>query len=117
MNNNDNCQCNNIHDSVIKYISDNMFEEEKYIQLASFFKLFGDGTRLKILHALEQNEMCGCDLAELLGITKSAVSHQLKALKLSNLVKSRRDGQSIYYSLSDNHIKQIFDVGVEHINE
>lgn len=112
-----NCNCNIIHEDILLDIKQTMFTDEKYTDIANFFKLFGDRTRLKILHALEQNEMCGCDIANLLGITKSAVSHQLKSLKLANLVKSRREGQTIYYSLSDNHIKQILDVGIEHIEE
>lgn len=117
MSKNNNCDCNVIHEEILKNITNQMFNDDKYVILSNFFKLFGDSTRLKILHALEQNEMCGCDLSNLLGITKSAVSHQLKALKLANLVKSRREGQTIYYSLSDDHIKQILDIGVEHIDE
>ena len=81
------------------------------------FKLFGDSTRIQILHALEQNEMCVCDLAVLLGMTKSAISHQLKALKLANLVKFRREAQIIYYSLADEHVKEMIDKGFEHIHE
>lgn len=117
MTKNNNCDCNIIHEDILENIEKEMFDAQKYTTLANFFKLFSDGTRLKILHALEKNEMCGCDLSDLLGVTKSAVSHQLKALKLANLVKSRRDGQTIYYSLSDDHIKQILDVGIEHIDE
>ena len=75
------------------------------------------GTRVQILHALELHEMCVCDLAALLGITKSAVSHQLKALKLANLVKFRREGQVVYYSLADDHVNAILDIGFEHIRE
>jgi DNA-binding transcriptional ArsR family regulator len=93
-----------------------MQNEEDYLDLASLFKMFGDGTRVKILHALEQNELCVCDLAALLGMTKSAISHQLKALRLSNLVKSRRDGQVVYYSLADDHVKYILDIGFDHIH-
>ena len=90
--------------------------EAEYQRLAALFKMFGDGTRVKILHALEQNEMCVCDLAALLGVTKSAVSHQLKALRLANLVKFRRDGQVVYYSLADDHVKYIVDIGFDHIH-
>ena len=93
-----------------------MREEEEYLNLATLFKMFGDGTRVKILHALEQNELCVCDLAALLGMTKSAISHQLKALRLSNLVKPRRDGQVVYYSLADDHVKYILDIGFDHIH-
>ena len=94
-----------------------MQPKEDYVQLASLFKLFGDSTRIQILHALEQNEMCVCDLAVLLGVTKSAISHQLKALKLANLVKFRREAQIIYYSLADDHVKEMIDMGFEHIHE
>ena len=90
------CDCDVIHEAVVADTRQKMQPEEEYLRLAALFKMFGDGTRVKILHALEQNEMCVCDLAALLGVTKSAVSHQLKALRLSNLVKSRRDGQVVY---------------------
>ena len=79
--------------------------------------MFDDKTRVKILHALEQNEMCVCDLAVLLGVTKSAVSHQLKALRLANLVKYRREAQIVYYSLADEHVKEILDIGFNHLYE
>ena len=105
-----------IHERVVENTRSRMQEETQYLDLAALFKMFGDGTRVKILHALELNEMCVCDLAALLGMTKSAISHQLKALRLSNLVKSRRDGQVIYYSLADDHVKYILDIGFDHIH-
>lgn len=110
------CDCDMIHEEIVEDTRSRMQAEEEYGKLASLFKMFGDGTRVKILHALEQNEMCVCDLAALLGMTKSAISHQLKALRLSNLVKSRRDGQVIYYSLADDHVKYILDIGFDHIH-
>ena len=110
------CDCEVIHEAVVADTRRKMQPEEEYLRLATLFKMFGDGTRVKILHALEQNEMCVCDLAALLGVTKSAVSHQLKALRLSNLVKSRRDGQVVYYSLADDHVKYILDIGFDHIH-
>ena len=76
-----------------------------------------EGTLYPILHALELHEMCVCDLAALLGVTKSAISHQLKALRLSNLVKFRREGQNVYYALADDHVKQILDIGFDHLRE
>ena len=79
--------------------------------------MFADSTRVQILHALECSEMCVCDLAALLDVTKSAVSHQLKSLRLSNLVKFRRDGKNVFYSLADSHVKDILDRGFEHIDE
>ncbi len=111
------CDCEIIHKDIITNVSGKMLDKDKYIELASLFKLFGDGTRLQILHALEQNEMCVCDIAALLGLTKSAVSHQLKALRLVNLVKFRREGQTVFYSLADSHVKTIIDIGLEHLSE
>ena len=110
------CDCEMIHEHMVEDTCKRMCGEDQYQNLATLFKMFGDGTRVKILHALEQNEMCVCDLAALLGLTKSAVSHQLKALRLSNLVKFRRDGQVIYYSLADDHVKYILDIGFDHIH-
>ena len=111
------CDCEVIHESMVHDTQRKLQPDEHYAQLAGLYKLFGDGTRVKLLHALEQNELCVCDLAALLGVTKSAVSHQLKALRLANLVKSRRDGQIIYYSLADDHVKQILDMGFAHLYE
>lgn len=111
------CDCEVIHHELVCNTQKKMISETEYTKLATLFKLFGDNTRVKILHALEQNEMCVCDLAALLGITKSAVSHQLKALRLANLVKFRREAQIVYYSLADNHVKAIIDVGLAHVNE
>jgi len=110
------CDCDMIHEKTVENTRSRMQEETEYVDLASLFKMFGDGTRVKILHALELNEMCVCDLAALLGMTKSAISHQLKALRLGNLVKSRRDGQVVYYSLADDHVKYILDIGFDHIH-
>ena len=110
------CDCDMIHEHIVEDTRKKMQPETEYVDLAALFKMFGDGTRVKILHGLEQNEMCVCDLAALLGMTKSAVSHQLKARRLSNLVKSRRDGQVIYYSLADDHVKYILDIGFDHIH-
>ena len=110
------CDCDMIHEKTVENTRSRMREETEYLDLAALFKMFGDGTRVKILHALELNEMCVCDLAALLGMTKSAISHQLKALRLANLVKSRRDGQVVYYSLADDHVKYILDIGFDHIH-
>ena len=94
-----------------------MRSKEEYIELASLFKLFGDGTRVQILHALEQSEMCVCDLAQILNMTQSAISHQLRVLKQMDLVKSRREGKTIFYSLADGHITTILSQGLDHIQE
>ena len=109
------CDCGVIHEEAVNEVRSKMEKKQSYIQLASLYKLFGDGTRIQILHALNIREMCVCDLAVLLGITKSAVSHQLKALRLANLVKFRKEAQIVYYSLADDHVKQIIDMGLEHI--
>ena len=111
------CDCDVIHEEVVNEVKTKMQSKEDYVQLASLFKLFGDGTRLQILHALEQSEMCVCDLAVLLGVTKSAVSHQLKALRLANLVKFRREAQIVYYSLADEHVNGLIEMGFEHLRE
>ena len=111
------CSSEIVHEEVIEDTRKKMLGKDVYIDLASLFKLFGDGTRIQILHALEQNEMCVCDIAELLGLTKSAVSHQLKALRLANLVKFRCEAQTVYYSLADSHVKTLIDIGLEHLME
>jgi DNA-binding transcriptional ArsR family regulator len=111
------CDCDVIHETVVNEVRSNMQDKDTYVKLASLYKMFGDGTRIRILHALEYNEMCVCDLAVLLGITKSAVSHQLKALRLANLVKFRKEAQIVYYSLADEHVKRIIDMGLEHLND
>lgn len=91
--------------------------ENELIDLAELFKVFGDSSRLKILVALFEEELCVCDIATAVNMTQSAVSHQLKILKMSRLVKSRRDGKSIFYSLDDNHVRSMIDQGREHIEE
>ena len=99
------CECPVIH------------QEEVLYDLGDFFKILGDSTRIKILSALFQSEMCVCDIAALLGMTQSAISHQLRVLKQGRLVKHRKDGKVVYYSLDDDHIKHIVDQGLTHISE
>ena len=111
------CDCTVIHEEIVQAVKQQLSDTESYVGLATLFKLFGDATRVRILHALEQHEMCVCDLAVLLGLTKSAVSHQLKSLRLARLVKYRREGQIVYYSLADEHVRKILDMGFEHISE
>ena len=101
------CECEVIHEDIVHAVEPRLLSDEVYMSLATLFKLFGDSTRVRILHALEQHELCVCDLAALLGMTKSAISHQLKSLRLARLVKYRRDGQNVYYSLADDHVKKI----------
>lgn len=109
------CECSVIHQEVIDKIK--LPEEEVLYDLGDFFKILGDSTRIKILSALFQSEMCVCDIAALLGMTQSAISHQLRVLKQGRLVKHRKDGKVVYYSLDDDHIKHIVDQGLTHISE
>lgn len=111
------CSCNMIHEDVVSKVKAKMVSGDDASNLAEFFKVFGDTTRIRILNALFEDEMCVCDIAALLGMTQSAISHQLKALKQARLIKNRRDGKVIYYSLDDEHIKQIFDQGLNHVRE
>ena len=111
------CDCEVIHESLVNEIKDKMPKEEILYDLAELFKVFGDSTRIKILWALDEAEMCVCDIAALLNMSQSAISHQLRVLKQANLVKNRRDGKIVYYSLNDDHVKQIFDQGLDHIYE
>lgn len=111
------CENESVHESAVEAARKGMLDEEEYLDLSDVFKLFGDPTRLMILHALEQQELCVCDIAALLNLTKSAVSHQLKGLRIANLVKYRRDGQNVYYSLADGHVRSIIEIGLEHLHE
>lgn len=106
-----------VHREILDSIDKDALSDDVVNELAEFFKVFGDATRLRILHALSMAEMCVCDLCELLGMNQSAVSHQLKVLRQSRLIKYRREGRNVYYSLDDEHIQQIFDVGLKHIME
>jgi len=111
------CDCDVIHSDVVQRVAKHMPAEGELYDLADFFKVLGDSTRTRIMWALDESEMCVCDLAVLLGMTKSAISHQLSSLKQANLVKARRDGKNVYYSLLDQHVKQVFECGLEHIRE
>ena len=102
---------------VLKQIDEKMPPEEELQELAEFFKVFGDSTRLKILYVLLCSEMCVYDIASVLGMSQSAISHQLKGLKQLNLVKHRREGKTIFYSLADSHIVTIISQGLDHIEE
>lgn len=113
----DRCDCSMIHEEIVNMVKSKMPLEENLYDLAELFKVFGDTTRIKILWALDEAEMCVCDIAALLGMTQSAISHQLRILKQVRLVKNRKDGKVVYYSLDDAHVKQIFEQGLVHINE
>ena len=109
------CDCNIIHEDIVNKTLKNMPDQDLFNELAEFFKIIGDVTRTKILFALDQNEMCVCDIANVLGMTKSSISHQLATLRNSGIVKSRREGKEVYYTLDDEHVKQVFEIGIEHI--
>ena len=111
--------CDNeiIHEEIVTKVKKTFPEDEMIFDLADFYKIFGDTTRVKILYALDKSELCVCDISALLGMSVSAVSHQLKILRDSNLVKTKRDGKIVYYSLSDEHVKSILECGIEHISE
>ena len=111
------CDCEVIHEEVVKRVRKTMPKEEDFYDLADLYKMFSDSTRVRILWALSREEMCVCDIAVLLDMTKSAISHQLKSLRLSNLVKYDKRGKEVYYSLADSHVKDIFEKGFEHIHE
>ena len=111
------CECSFIHEEVVGKVKNKMPEDEKLYDLAELFKVFGDTTRIKILYALFEEEMCVCDIADLLNMTQSAISHQLRVLKQARLVKFRKEGKIVYYSLDDNHINQIFNCGLCQIEE
>lgn len=109
--------CMHVHEEIVKKVEQVMPDEGQLLDLAEFFKVFGDSTRIKILYVLSQSEMCVCDIATLLQMGQSAISHQLRVLKQMRLVKFRRDGKTIFYSLSDGHIETILAQGMEHIEE
>jgi len=111
------CECLHVHEELKQQILEEIPEDSKLENLAAFFKVFGDVTRVRILYALLCSEMCVCDLALVLNMTQSAISHQLRFLKQMALVKSRRDGKTVFYSLSDSHIVTILSQGMEHIEE
>ena len=111
------CDYSHIHQDIVDKVERTMPEDEILYDLAELFKIFGDSTRIKILYVLFESEMCVCDIAKLLGMTQSAISHQLRALKQSKLVKYRREGKTVFYSLADGHVRTILGQGMEHIAE
>ena len=111
------CEYIHIHEDIVNKVKVTLPEEEILYDLADFYKVFADSTRIKILYALLQSEMCVCDLAQILNASQSAISHQRRRLKQMKLVKFRREGKAIFYSLSDDHIETILNQGFEHISE
>ena len=109
------CDCNIIHKDIVEDTLKNMPEQDLFNKIAEFFKILGDTTRTKILFALDNNEMCVCDIANVLNMTKSSISHQLGTLRRSGIVKCRKQGKEVYYMLDDDHIQKVFEIAKEHI--
>lgn len=110
-------ECDVLHEDVIKNVKKQMLEEDILFDVSDFFKILGDSTRAKIMWALDKSDMCVCDLASLLGMTKSAISHQLRTLRDAKLVKFKKEGKMVIYSLADDHVKDIFEKALEHVLE
>lgn len=111
------CDCNVIHGEVVENVKNNMLSSEDFAQISNYFKALGDNTRIRIIWALYNSEMCVCDLSNLLSMSISSISHQLRELKINKLIKARRNGKTIYYSLMDEHIKNFVKNALEHISE
>lgn len=109
------CNCTEVHKDCVVCVKENMLEEETFTNIAELFKVFGDYTRIKIIYALLKKELCVCDIAKVLGMSQSSISHQLRVLKSARLVKFRKEGKVVYYSLDDEHIGNIFNAGLEHV--
>lgn len=111
------CECEHTHKNVVEKVKAIMPSEDVIYDVAELFKVFGDSTRTNILMALFESEMCVCDIGELLNMTKSAISHQLRILRQSKLVKARKSGKEVFYSLADDHVVKIFEMAIEHVAE
>jgi len=109
--------CEVLHEDVVENVKNLMLKEDILFDVSDFFKILGDSTRAKIMWALDKSEMCVCDLAVLLAMTKSAISHQLRTLREANLVKYRKEGKMVIYSLDDDHVKDIFEKALDHVLE
>ena len=111
------CQEHHVHPEVLEHVMLDLPREEDLYDLAELFKVFGDSTRIRILYALFESELCVCDIAELLNMSQSAISHQLRVLKQARLVRNRREGKTVYYFLADDHVRAIIGQGMDHIME
>ena len=111
------CDFTHIHKDLVEKVRRELPGEDTLYDLTELFRIFGDSTRIRILYVLFESEMCVCDIAALLGMTQSAISHQLRALKNARLVSSRREGKTVFYALADDHVKTIIDQGLEHVSE
>ena len=113
----DRCDSHAIHEDVVRKVKKQLPKEEQLFDLAELFKVFGDSTRVRIISALLHSELCVCDIGALLGMSKSAISHQLRILRQRRLVKNRREGKIVFYSLDDKHIEGIFEQGLAYVSE
>ena len=111
------CDCHIIHKDKVLYVKSKMLDDDVLISMADFYKALSDSTRIKIINVINESELCVCDIASILNMTKSAVSHQLKNLREMNLIKSRKQGKEVYYSLADEHVKEVFDISKIHVLE
>ena len=111
------CDCTQVHDDIVSEVTSQLPDDEILYDLAELVKVFGDSTRIKILYALSERELCVCDISELLGVSQTAISHQLRVLKGAKLVKYRREGKNVFYSLDDDHVRSIINQGMEHVEE
>lgn len=111
------CDCDMVHENIVKEVGERMLQNDQFCRASEMLKAICDPTRIRIVWALYQSEMCVCDLANLLSMTKSAISHQLRVLRINNIVKSRRDGKAIYNSLKDEHVSNFIKITLEHISE
>ena len=110
-------ECEVLNQEIVDNVRKQMLDEDILFDVSDFFKILGDSTRAKIMWALDKSEMCVCDLAELLNMTKSAISHQLRVLRDAKLVKFRKEGKMVFYNLADEHVKIIFEMALEHVLE
>lgn len=111
------CQEECVHPGTVEVVKENMSPADQLFNLANLFKALGDNTRMRILNALQVSELCVCDLVDILGMTQSAISHQLRVLRSSKIVKYRKEGKNVYYSLDDEHVSRLLDDGLEHVKE
>ena len=111
------CDCTQVHDDIVSEVTSQLPDDEILYDLAELFKVFGDSTRIKILYALSERELCVCDISELLGVSQTAISHQLRVLKGAKLVKYRREGKNVFYAIDDDHVRSIINQGMEHVEE
>jgi DNA-binding transcriptional ArsR family regulator len=109
------CNCNEVHKDCVVCVKDSMLKDETFTDISELFKVFGDYTRIKIIYALLKKELCVCDIAEVLNMSQSSISHQLRVLKSARLVKFRKEGKVVYYSLDDEHVGSIFNAGLSHV--